>query len=141
MNKNKDFDAQKPENEIQNISTKPLCGNKRNRDKTKIKEGKSSKKKFKINHDEEFEDSLFLNDNETKFNYLVDLSLKDNITIKETLEIESCKKFLNIIKKEVICLSKVDHSNHLNKTLKSFQKKTNKLQGKEEEEIIKSKKK
>ena len=153
-NKNTILDAHKSVNETQIISPSPLnenknrsaieiekeqspkyCGNKRNRDKTPIKGGKMSKNKFQINHDEEFEDSLFLNDNETNFNYLVEFSMKDDIPTDCTSENERCKKFLDIIEIKVNSLLKVDHSKHLNKVLKSFHKKINIIKENEEKII------
>ena len=153
-NKNTILDAHKSVNETQIISPSSLnenknrsaieiekeqspkyCGNKRNRDKTPIKGGKMSKNKFQINHDEEFEDSLFLNDNETNFNYLVEFSMKDDIPTDCTSENERCQKFLNIIEIKVNSLLKVDHSKHLNKVLKSFHKKMNIIKENEEKII------
>ena len=79
--------------EIEKEQSPKYCGNKRNRDRIPIKGGKRSKNKFQINHDEEFEDSLFLNDNETNFNYLVEFSMKDDIPTDCTSENERCKNF------------------------------------------------
>ena len=121
--------------EIEKEQSPKYCGNKRNRDKTPIKGGKMSKNKFQINHDEEFEDSLFLNDNETNFNYLVEFSMKDDIPTDCTSENERCQKFLNIIEIKVNSLLKVDHSKHLNKVLKSFHKKMNIIKENEEKII------